>query len=243
VSGIYTFLGGLLITAAVWAFKADWNVSGGAFVLNWLTFWLFGHVNFLVLDVFSIWIPPQYVPFALVTWTITNVTSVIVPFSVSNGFYRWGYALPAHAAYEILTDIWSGGCNPHLYFALPILFSYEVLGFFGTSLGVYKRCHLAVVAEEANKEASLLLAETKERRQSRARTLSSADGGRLIAEGSRRTAETMLADTEDSDQEQRERADEEDERAVEEIQRLETRATRILSNFGPSFQLVGSEGS
>ncbi|KJK86318.1 hypothetical protein H633G_09832 [Metarhizium anisopliae BRIP 53284] len=235
ISCVYTFLGGLLITAAIWAFKAGWDVSGAAFVLDWATFWLLGHVSFLVLDVFSIWIPPQYVPFALVTWVVTNVTSVIVPFSLSNGFYRWGYALPAHAAYEVLTDIWSGGCNPHLYFALPVLFAYEVLGILGTSLGVYKRCHLAVVAEEATKQASVLLEQTRERRQSRA------NGEALIAGGSGRVAGTRAEDAEEEEREQREELDEEDELAVEDIQRLETQATRIYSNLGPSFQLVGSD--
>lgn len=235
IACVYTFLGGLLITAAIWAFKAGWDVSGAAFVLDWATFWLLGHVSFLVLDVFSIWIPPQYVPFALVAWVVTNVTSVIVPFSLSNGFYRWGYALPAHAAYEVLTDIWSGGCNPHLYFALPVLFAYEVLGILGTSLGVYKRCHLAVVAEEATKQASMLLEQTRERRQSRA------NGEALIAGGSGRVAGTRAEDAEEEEREQREELDEEDEQAVGDIQRLETQATRIYSNLGPSFQLVGSD--
>ncbi|EFY93822.1 hypothetical protein MAC_00313 [Metarhizium acridum CQMa 102] len=231
----YTFFGGLLITAAIWAFKAGWNVSGAAFVLDWMTFWLLSHVSFLVLDVFSIWIPPQYVPFALVTWVITNVTSVIVPFSLSSGFYRWGYALPAHAAYEVLTDIWSGGCNPHLYYALPVLFSYEVLGNLGTSLGVYKRRHLAVVAEEATKQAAMLLEQTRERRQSRA------NGEPLIAGGSGQVAGTRTEDAEESEREQREELEEEDEQAAEDIQRLETQATRIYSNLGPAFQLVGSD--
>lgn len=245
VSLVYSFLGGLLITGAIWAFKAGWDLSSGAFFLNWVTFWLFGHVNFLVFDVFTIWIPPQFVPFALVTWTITNVTSVILPFSLSNGFYRWGYALPAHAAYEILTDIWSGGCNPHLYYALPVLFTYEVLGFIGTSLGAYKRCHLAIVAQEANKEATLLLTKTRERRQSKTRSPSTVTGDTLLSGGRTvQEVEALPQDSEDSDRERRgqmEQDDEEDELALEEIQRLETHATMLRSNLGPSFEPIGAD--
>lgn len=86
---------------------------------------------------------------ALISWIITNVTSIVLPFSLSPSFYRWAYALPAHEAYEALTDNWSSGCNPHLYYALPILFAYEIIGLAATSVGVYRRCHFAAVAEVA----------------------------------------------------------------------------------------------
>lgn len=60
--------------------------------------------------------------------------------------------MPAHDVYQVLTDIWSGGCNPQLYYALPVLFSLEVLSLFLSSLGVYRRCHYAVLAEETQEE-------------------------------------------------------------------------------------------
>ena len=90
---------------------------------------------------------------ALITWVVFNVTSILVPFELSPGFYKWAYAIPAHEAYQVLTDIWSGGCNPQLRYALPILFSLEVTGLFLSGVGIYRRCHYAVLAEEAQ-EAS-----------------------------------------------------------------------------------------
>ena len=55
ISGAYTLVGSLCTTSMIWAFKAGWAVGGTQFVLNWMTLWLFAHVNFLVFDVFTIW--------------------------------------------------------------------------------------------------------------------------------------------------------------------------------------------
>jgi hypothetical protein len=153
ISTLFTMVGSLLITSVMWAFRSGWDVSGKQFALNWLVLWLFAHVNFLTIDVFTIWVPPQFVPMALISWVILNVTSIILPFDLVPPFYKWGYALPAHAAFNALMDIWSNGCNPHLDYALPVLFAYELSGALWTSLGVYKRCHAAVVAEEIAEEA------------------------------------------------------------------------------------------
>ena len=90
----------------------------------------------------------QFVPFALITWIVFNVTSILIPFDLSPGFFKWGFVIPAHEVYQVLVDIWSGGCNPQLYYALPILFSLEVVGLALGALGIFRRCHYAVIAEE-----------------------------------------------------------------------------------------------
>lgn len=149
----YTFVGSLCVTGAIWAFRAGWNVNSNQYGLTWATLWLFAHANFLALDVFTIWLPHSYVPMALITWIVFNVTSILLPFELSAGFYKWTYAMPAHEVYQILTDIWSGGCNPQLYYALPTLFTWEVLGVALSALGVYRRCHYAVLGEEAAERA------------------------------------------------------------------------------------------
>jgi hypothetical protein len=84
----------------------------------------------------------------LTTYLVLNVTSILLPFELSPAFYKWGNALPAHACYNILVDIWSGGCNPHLGYALPVLFAYELCSGVLSGLGVYRRAHYAVVAVE-----------------------------------------------------------------------------------------------
>lgn len=61
--------------------------------------------------------------------------------------------MPAHEVYQILIDIWSRGCNPQLYYALPILFVLEISGLVLSALGVYRRCHYAVIAEQTQDQA------------------------------------------------------------------------------------------
>jgi hypothetical protein len=148
VSGLYTFIGSLCAVSMTQAFRAGWQVNGFQFAESWMLVWLFGHLNFLTLDVFSVWLPPPYVPMALITWVIFNVTSVLLPFELSSSFYRVGYVFPAHAAFAGLTDIWSGGCYPHLSYTLPVLFVLWLSSFSLSSLGIYRRCHYAVLAEE-----------------------------------------------------------------------------------------------
>ncbi|KAJ6127864.1 hypothetical protein N7471_009081 [Penicillium samsonianum] len=153
MSLIYTLFGAMCTAGAIWAFRSGWHVNGNQFALTWLALWLFAHLNFLVLDVFTIWLPPPYVPMALISWVILNVTSIILPFELSPAFYKVGYALPAHAVFQVLIDIWSSGCNPQLYFALPVLFVYEVLGISLSSIGVYRRAHYASIKEEMDEKA------------------------------------------------------------------------------------------
>lgn len=150
---LYTLIGSLCATGAIWAFRSTWNVDGGQFALTWMVLWLFAHLNFQALDVFTIWLPAGYVPHALITWIMLNVDSVLIPFELTPGFYKVGYAIPAHEVYQVLTDIWSHGCNPQLHHALPVLFSWEVVGLVLSALGVFRRCHYATVVEEQQVEA------------------------------------------------------------------------------------------
>ena len=249
ISTVFTMTGSLLLTCAIWAFRTSWDVSGTQFVLTWLVMWLFAHVNFLTLDVFTIWIPPQYISMALISWVVLNVTSIILPFDLSSPFYRWAYALPAHEAYEALTDVWSGGCNPHLHYALPILFAYEVSGLFWTTLGVFRRCHYAALTEESAQEAmrlrveaALALEREHDRRVACEKPLhgEGAEAGEPSEAGHGAAGgDVGKVATRETDEADRAEAEHEMEELGEEIERMETRATR-LANFGPRFRLVGT---
>jgi hypothetical protein len=157
ISLVCTFIGSLCTIGMIWAFRSGWGVDGRQFMLSWMTIWLFGHVNFNFLDAITLWIPQPYVPMALISWIVISVTSVILPFELSPGFYRWGYAIPTHEAYQVLIHIWSGGCNPQLYRALPVLFAWEVASIGLDALGVYRRCH--VVALAAKSQETIVAAE------------------------------------------------------------------------------------
>ncbi|KAL5352039.1 hypothetical protein ACLOAV_001982 [Pseudogymnoascus australis] len=153
ISILYTFVGSLSTTGVIWAFRAGWNVNGVQFVLTWMSLWLFAHLNFLTFDVFSVWLPPSVVPMALVTWLMLNITSILLPFALSPRFYRWAYALPTHAVYNLLVDIWSRGCNPALHYALPVMFAFELSSLILSTIGVYRRSHYGFIDLEKEEKA------------------------------------------------------------------------------------------
>ncbi len=229
VSLLYTLSGSLCVTGAIWAFR----VNGNQFALTWAILWLFAHVNFLWLDVFSVWLPAQYIPMALIAWVIFNVSSILVPFELSPGFYKWAYAMPAHEVYLILIDIWSSGCNPHLSYALPIMFSLEVVGWGLSALGVYRRCHYAVIAEEMAQQAfqerldEAMAFERKHDQEAR--------------EAFKREE---MEGSQDVISEAKEREELGEEMAkVDTLARAANRRASQACNFGPSFDLVGSKSN
>ncbi|PVH74276.1 hypothetical protein DL98DRAFT_429814 [Cadophora sp. DSE1049] len=127
VSLAYAFIGALLSCAYIWAFRESWDLSGAQFVQTWAILWLVMHINFLVLDAVIATIPITFVPFFTFTWIIINITSTVMPFDVSVGFYKIGYAWPAHELWTVMVQIWSRGCYNRLGRALPILFVWEVV--------------------------------------------------------------------------------------------------------------------
>jgi hypothetical protein len=244
ISLSYTFVGSLCVAGSIWAFKAGWDVNGNQFVLTWMILWLFAHVNFLTLDVFTVWLPPPYIPMALISWVVFNVTSILLPFELSPAFYRYGYVFPAHEVYQTLLDIWSRGCNPKLHNALPILFALELSSLFISSLGIHRRCHYALIKEENEKKAfqthldNALAFELNKRSEDRVE---------------RRESVVQIMDND----EKHERTEAEEQRDVEkdreeltevirrddnELRRAQTSASRGVS-FGPAFGFGFLQGS
>ncbi|KAI3293316.1 hypothetical protein DTO002I6_4967 [Penicillium roqueforti] len=199
ISSMYTLVGSICTAGAIWAFKSGWTVNGNQFALNWLALWLFAHVNFLVLDTFTIWLPPPYVPMALISWVVSNVTSILLPFELAPAFYKLDFALPAHSVFQVLIDIWSSGCNPQLYFALPILFVYEILGITSSSIGVYRRAHYACIEQEIEEKAC------KERVT--AAILEKEEAQRVRRQASRHAERSGTSDSEDEQRAALERRD------------------------------------
>lgn len=230
ISLAYTFIGSLCVAGAIWAFKTNWDVNGNQFVLTWIILWLFAHVNFLTFDVFTIWLPPPYVPMSLIAWIVMNVTSILLPFELSPGFYSYGYVYPAHEVYQILLDIWSRGCNPDLRYALPVLFALEISGLFISALGVHRRCHYAVIKEEIEKNAF----------QTRLDNALAFEQQKLSEDRRASVKEGELGDVKTNEEEQieveRDRKDltQAMMKGDEELKRAQSNAAKAV-NFGPSF--------
>jgi hypothetical protein len=222
VSGAYSMAGSLCVSGMIWAFRVGWHVNGDQFVLTWMIFWLFAHINFLILDSFTIWLPLPFVPMALISWAVLNVSSILLPWGLTPGFYHWGYCLPAHNTYDVLVDIWSGGCNPKLHYALPVLFSWEILGLFLSALGVHKRAHLAFVKKEAEEKAAQIRLETAlafEHQRDEERRKEEAAG------------DILPARTEEEERKEMERTIS---RAEEKVQAVRSQSTKD-PEFGPAF--------
>ncbi|ERT00430.1 hypothetical protein HMPREF1624_03801 [Sporothrix schenckii ATCC 58251] len=249
----YTCVGALCTVGAIWAFRAGWPVGGAQFTESWMALWLFAHLNFLTLDVFTVWLPLPYVPMALISWVVVNVTSILLPFELSPAFYRVGYALPAHNVYQVLLDVWSLGCNrPQLHIALPVLFAWEVASFILSALGVYRRSHYAALADEAQArelrervDAALALKQTPAEEEAATATTADKEGtvpaGPSPAAARAPDAASRTATRRDNQALRRE-VTQAISRENQQIQREQQLAGRMC-RFGPSFDLAFGPGA
>ncbi|KAI5235381.1 hypothetical protein E4T43_09309 [Aureobasidium subglaciale] len=143
VAFAYAFIGAVCASGLIFAFQDGWGLDVSQYFLAVLVFWLYMHIDLLYTDVVTAFVPVKFVPFFIFSFVIFNVTSLLVPFELSPGFYKIGYAAPAHETYQILIQIWSGG-NDRLYQALPILFAWEVLLTPLAIIGMQRRCYAAI---------------------------------------------------------------------------------------------------
>lgn len=149
----YTFISALSMSGYIWAFREDWPVDVGQFWLTCMLLWLYMIIHFALLDACLGFLPMSLMPFAVVTWVVLNVASTLYPFTLSPGWYKIGYSMPAYNAYNTLLDIWTKGCNPVLYRTLPILFSWAIIGIILAHVGMHQRCKKALQAELVEEEA------------------------------------------------------------------------------------------
>lgn len=222
----YALVGSLCTAGAIWAFRSGWDVNANQFVLTWMMLWLFAHLNFLTFDVFAVWLPAPYLPMALILWIVLNITSILLPFQLSPGFYKIGYIFPAYEVYQVLVDIWSRGCNPQLQHALPVMFAWELVGLVLSGLGIFRRSHYASLEEEAQtREFNKRLEAAMDFEKKREREIRDAEAEPKAADITTRTENKVR-------QELTEVIKAED----NQIHREQRRASKAC-NFGPSFDL------
>ncbi|KAK1994709.1 hypothetical protein LX36DRAFT_660294 [Colletotrichum falcatum] len=151
-SKIYGLLTAITVTGYIWAFRENWAVGGPEFGKTLLVFWLYMDVQWQVLEsLMGSYVPMQFIPFFFLTWMLANVASSVTPFELTAGFYRIGYAFPAHEVYSLLILAWSG-CADQTRVALPVLFSWWAVGHVVSVFSIRKRCadarNMAVAAAE-----------------------------------------------------------------------------------------------
>jgi hypothetical protein len=148
-------------------------------------------------------------------------------------------AMPAHEAYNTLIDIWSRGCNPVLHYSLPILFSFELSSFILSALGIHRRCHYAIIRQEAEAHAqserleAALAFEKKKRAEEKAKTQQRPGS---VTSGRKKDEDEIEMGGESEDESQT-KEDEEDRKEIASlISDDQARLKKLQSfSFGPSF--------
>ncbi|OHE91373.1 hypothetical protein CORC01_13350 [Colletotrichum orchidophilum] len=151
VGKIHGLLTAITVTGYIWAYKETSPVGGAVFGKIFLIFWFFMDVQWQILEsLVGSFLPMQFFPFFFLTWILTNVASSAFPFEIAPGFYRVGYALPAREVYSLYVQVWSG-CADLTHIALPVLFSWWLVGHIGSVFSIRKRCAdaAAIVAASA----------------------------------------------------------------------------------------------
>lgn len=88
------------------AFQVNFTVTFGhsGFLVYWstnfLTMWAVGAMNEAMGMLFIMYYPPL-VGFWMLFWVIVNISPTFSPIALCPQFYRYGYAMPIHASYEI----------------------------------------------------------------------------------------------------------------------------------------------
>ncbi|KAF4534553.1 Nitrosoguanidine resistance [Lasiodiplodia theobromae] len=190
LSVIFTFTAALVTTAFTWEYRESWAVSAGDFALTWMVLWLFMHVNYYVYDAITAFIPMTFLAFFVFTWIILNVGAAVAPFELTAGFYHWSYALPAKELYDVMTSIWSKGCANVNYRALPILFSWWLVGTVVSFFSTRRRCDDAMAAGAAERAKWEKILSGDEERQGRIATAQSANADVEKGEEPSRTPST-----------------------------------------------------
>ncbi|CAK7246296.1 MAG: hypothetical protein STHCBS139747_007923 [Sporothrix thermara] len=148
ISISWALFGGLCITAWQLTFKEEYPINARLVFSLWTLYWVFAMIVFDVLDIVTAFVPPQFVPFCMFTWMITNVTSAGAPLELSNVFYRVSYFFPAHAMWLAEQHIWSQGGAYRLSISLPILAAWLVVAKTGTIFTLAPRRKLAALAKK-----------------------------------------------------------------------------------------------
>lgn len=88
------------------AFQVDFTGTFGRsgwlvyWMTNFLTMWAVGAMN-ETMAMLCIMTYPPLMGFWMLFWVISNISATFSPIALTPHFYRFGYAMPIHAAYEI----------------------------------------------------------------------------------------------------------------------------------------------
>jgi hypothetical protein len=127
------------LTGVLWSFRDGWAVTAAQGVQTWLVYIWLTQIEFFIFDtVLGLLKMPLY-PYFVLSWVLLNVTSVMQPVELMGDWYRWAYALPSFEAYQLLITVWSHGCVPQTFRAVPILAAWWTSGLVGSAVVMARR--------------------------------------------------------------------------------------------------------
>lgn len=167
LSSVFSFfILSLLYSLVTLAFQVDFTVAFGraGFVVYWmtnfLTMWAVGAMN-ESMAMWCIMVYPPLLGFWMLFWVVINISPTFTAMAILPKFYRYGYALPVHASYEITKviffDTYKGamGRNYGILVAWDVLstvllvFTFKV---FGKTMGAKARAGREKLKDEIREE-------------------------------------------------------------------------------------------
>lgn len=126
------FVISLFYSLVTLAFQVDFTVAFGKsgflvyWMTNFLTMWAVGAMNeaFGMLCIMSY---PPLMGFWMIFWVIINISPTFSPIALCAKFYRYGYAMPIHASYEITKVIFFDTYKGAMGRNYGILIAWDVL--------------------------------------------------------------------------------------------------------------------
>lgn len=167
LSSIFTFfIVSLVYSLVTLAFQVDFTVAFGhsGFLVYWmtnfLTMWAVGAMN----ETMAMWCIMYYPPllgFWMLFWVIVNISSTFTPIALLPKFYRYGYALPIHASYEITKVIFFDTYKGAMGRNFGILVAWDAFGTiallltskkFGQKMGAKAKASKEKIKQEVREE-------------------------------------------------------------------------------------------
>lgn len=160
------FILSLLYSLVTLAFQVDFTVAFGRsgflvyWMTNFLTMWAVGAMN-ETMAMWCIMVYPPILGFWMLFWVVVNISPTFTAMAILPKFYRYGYALPVHASYEITKviffDTYKGamGRNYGILVAWDVfsttflIFTFKV---FGKKMGAKARADREKLRDEFKQE-------------------------------------------------------------------------------------------
>lgn len=114
------------------AFQVDFTPAFGHagflvyWMTAWLTMWAVGLMN-EIMAMLCITVYPPLLGFWMLFWVVINISPTFTPLALEAKFFRYGYALPIHASYEITKVIFFNTTKAALGRNYAILIIWDVL--------------------------------------------------------------------------------------------------------------------